>query len=67
MLMKATKVCKQKCFFQVFFCPADDPQTLMQKMHQGSTRQTESVDHRAGRNIKSFFPYKDRLARSLMS
>ena len=37
------------------------------KRHQGSTRQTESVDHRAGRNIKSFFPYKDRLARSLMS
>ena len=32
MLMKATKVCKQKCFFQVFFCPADDPQTLMQKV-----------------------------------
>ena len=37
------------------------------KRHQGSTRQTESVNHRAGRNIKSFFPYKDRLARSLIS
>ena len=64
--MKATKVCKQKCFFQVFFCPADDPQTLMQKA-PGQYPANRKGDHRAGRNIKSFFPYKDRLARSLMS
>ena len=24
MLMKATKFCKQKCYFLTFFCPADD-------------------------------------------
>ena len=24
MLMKATKLCKQKCYFLTFFCPADD-------------------------------------------
>ena len=28
MLMKATKVCKQKCYFLAFFSPADDPVTL---------------------------------------
>ena len=24
MLMKATKFCKQKCYFLIFVCPADD-------------------------------------------
>ena len=24
MLIKATKFCKQKCYFLAFFCPADD-------------------------------------------
>ena len=28
MLMKATKFCKQKCYFLTFFCPADDPMAL---------------------------------------
>ena len=26
--MKATKFCKQKCYFLAFFCPADDPVAL---------------------------------------
>ena len=63
MLMKATKVCKQKCFFQGFFCPADDPVTLMQKA-PGQQPQTESVNHRLELVVTL---YKDRLARSLMS
>lgn len=31
MLMKATKVCKQKCYSLTFFCPADDPMALYAK------------------------------------
>ena len=54
MLMKATKFCKQKCYFVTFFCPADRrggtlTDITMCKRHQGSTRQTaESVSQRAG-------------------
>ena len=28
MLMKATTVCKQRCYFLSFFCSADDPVAL---------------------------------------
>ena len=50
MLMKATKFCKQKCYFLPLFCPANH-HTLTDticKRHQGSTLQTESISHRAG-------------------
>ena len=50
--MKATKFCKQNCFFLSFVCPADDQHInvyyYVQKAHQGSTWQTESVSQRAG-------------------
>ena len=45
MLMKATKFCKQKCYFLPVFCPANH-HTLTDticKRHQGSTLQTESI------------------------
>ena len=51
MLLKATKFCKQKCYFLAFFCPADDQVAhyiTMCKRHQGRTRQSESVSERAG-------------------
>ena len=45
MLMKATKFCKQKCYFLPIFCPANH-HTLTDticKRHQGCTLQTESI------------------------
>ena len=57
-LMKTTKFCKQKCYFLTFFqCFAVDPLVhelilLCLKTHQGSTRQIESVNHRAGLVVK---------------
>ena len=37
MLMKATKFCKQKCYFLTFFCPADRPGgTLTDSVLSGS-------------------------------
>ena len=39
MLMKATKFCKQKCCFLTFFCPADRPRAVPDKLQKASVKE----------------------------
>ena len=37
--MKATKFCKQKCCFLTFFCPADRPRAVPDKLQKASVKE----------------------------